>query len=72
VWRKNHGTGFWLFISKPRIFIDVSIKARLASFFEGLGWKVFTVPETASVLLNGGVKFTELDHEQTYQFQKDL
>lgn len=47
-------------------------QARLASFFEELGWKVFTVPETASVLLNGGVKFTELNEHQTSQFQKDL
>lgn len=37
-----------------------------------MGWKVFTVPETATVLLRGGVKFSELDPEQTYKFQKDL
>lgn len=35
-------------------------------------WKVFTVPETATVLLRGGVKFSELNSDQTYQFQKDL
>ncbi|KAH7729112.1 hypothetical protein AAVH_03487, partial [Aphelenchoides avenae] len=45
---------------------------RLASFFESMGWKVFTVPEAATVLLNGGVKFAELNHQQAYQFQKDL
>lgn len=37
-----------------------------------MGWKVFTVPETATVLLRGGVKFGELNAHQTYQFQKDL
>ncbi|CAJ0949224.1 unnamed protein product, partial [Mesorhabditis belari] len=45
---------------------------RLATFFENLGWKVFTVPETATVLLGGGVKFQELTPQQTYEFQKDL
>jgi hypothetical protein len=29
---------------------------RLGSFFEQLGWKVYRVPETATVLINGGVK----------------
>ena len=28
---------------------------RLATFFESLGWRVFRVPETATILLNGGV-----------------
>ncbi|KAI1712656.1 AAA domain-containing protein [Ditylenchus destructor] len=45
---------------------------RLATFFENMGWKVFTVPETATVLLRGGVKFSELNPAQVYQFQKDL
>ena len=45
---------------------------RLATFFEQLGWKVFTVPETATILLGGGVKFAELSSEQAYEFQKDL
>uniref|UniRef100_A0A915D989 NadR/Ttd14 AAA domain-containing protein n=1 Tax=Ditylenchus dipsaci TaxID=166011 RepID=A0A915D989_9BILA len=45
---------------------------RLATFFENMGWKVFTVPEAATVLLRGGVKFTELSAPQTYEFQKDL
>lgn len=45
---------------------------RLATFFEDIGWKVFTVPETATVLLRGGVKFSELNSDQMYQFQKDL
>jgi hypothetical protein len=45
---------------------------RLATFFEQLGWKVFTVPEAATILLSGGVKFGELSPEQAYEFQKDL
>lgn len=45
---------------------------RLATFFENAGWKVFTVPEAATVLLSGGVKFAELSQEQSYNFQRDL
>lgn len=45
---------------------------RLATFFENAGWKVFTVPEAATVLLSGGVKFAELNDEQSYNFQRDL
>ncbi|CAD5229505.1 unnamed protein product [Bursaphelenchus okinawaensis] len=45
---------------------------RLATFFENAGWKVFTVPETATVLLGGGVKFAELNDSQSFVFQKDL
>ncbi|CAH1990274.1 unnamed protein product [Acanthoscelides obtectus] len=39
-------------------------QARLCTFFENLGWKVFRVPETASVLLSGGIKFTDLDDKE--------
>ncbi|VDK43096.1 unnamed protein product [Anisakis simplex] len=45
---------------------------RLRTFFESIGWKVYTIPETATVLLGGGVKFSELNGEQSYAFQKDL
>uniref|UniRef100_A0A0K0E8I5 AAA_28 domain-containing protein n=1 Tax=Strongyloides stercoralis TaxID=6248 RepID=A0A0K0E8I5_STRER len=45
---------------------------RLISFFEGMGWKVYGVPETATILIGGGVKFCELSEEQIYTFQKDL
>ena len=34
---------------------------RINDFFENLGWKVYRVPETANILLGGGVKFTELN-----------
>lgn len=37
-----------------------------------MGWKVYTVSETATILLGGGVKFEELSYEQAYQFQKDV
>ncbi|CAG0890965.1 unnamed protein product [Darwinula stevensoni] len=37
---------------------------RLSTFFENLGWKVFRVPETASILLSGGVKFSELTEDE--------
>ncbi|EFP00159.1 hypothetical protein GCK72_019173 [Caenorhabditis remanei] len=47
-------------------------QVRLATFFENLGWKVFTVPETATILLGGRVKFSELDAQQSYIFQRDL
>ncbi|KPJ07908.1 hypothetical protein RR48_12750 [Papilio machaon] len=39
-------------------------QSRLSTFFENLGWKVFRVPETATVLLSGGVKFGDLSPEE--------
>lgn len=45
---------------------------RLAAFFEGLGWRVFRVPETATILLGGGVKFADLSPKQSYDFQVGL
>lgn len=44
-------------------------QARLSTFFENLGWKVFRVPETATVLLGGGVNFAELTPESAERFQ---
>jgi predicted ATPase len=49
-----------------------TVQAMLSDVFENMGWKVFRVPETATVLLSGGVNFAELSAEQAYQFQKDL
>uniref|UniRef100_A0A336LYL4 CSON005316 protein n=1 Tax=Culicoides sonorensis TaxID=179676 RepID=A0A336LYL4_CULSO len=40
-------------------------QARLCTFFENLGWKVFRVPETATVLLSGGIKFFDLNEEES-------
>ena len=44
-------------------------QAKLATFFEDLGWKVFRVPETATVLMSGGIAFGELNEEQVMDFQ---
>merc|ERR1739838_524756 len=45
---------------------------RLCTFFENLGWKVYRVPETATILLSGGVKFTDLTEESAVDFQENL
>nr|XP_040572839.1 TRPL translocation defect protein 14-like [Lepeophtheirus salmonis] len=47
-------------------------QARLSTFFKDLGWKVFCVPEVATVLLSGGVNFSELDAEAAMKFQENL
>ncbi|CAB4034118.1 Hypothetical predicted protein, partial [Paramuricea clavata] len=47
-------------------------QARICTFFENLGWKVFRVPEAATVLLGGGVKFKDLSPEQSFRFQENL
>ncbi|XP_076161717.1 TRPL translocation defect 14 isoform X5 [Ptiloglossa arizonensis] len=45
---------------------------RLCTFFENMGWKVFRVPETATVLLSGGIKFSDLNAEEAFKFQENL
>lgn len=47
-------------------------QTRLATFFENLGWKVYRVPETANILLSGGVNFAELTDEAAERFQENL
>ncbi|XP_052802072.1 TRPL translocation defect protein 14-like [Mya arenaria] len=47
-------------------------QARLCTFFESLGWKVYRAQETALVLMSGGIKFTELSKEDAYKFQENL
>ncbi|KAM3963562.1 LOW QUALITY PROTEIN: TRPL translocation defect 14 [Aphomia sociella] len=47
-------------------------QSRLSTFFENLGWKVFRVPETATVLLSGGVKFADLSPDEAVKFQENL
>ena len=44
-------------------------QTRLATFFENLGWKVYRVPETANVLLSGGINFADLTPEAAETFQ---
>ncbi|XP_021699713.1 TRPL translocation defect protein 14 isoform X2 [Aedes aegypti] len=46
-------------------------QARLCTFFENLGWKVFRVPETATVLLSGGIKFSDLTTDEVSQKASD-
>ncbi|GIY25940.1 TRPL translocation defect protein 14 [Caerostris extrusa] len=47
-------------------------QARLCTFFENLGWKVYRVPEAATVLLNGGVRFPDLTPNEAEKFQENL
>jgi predicted ATPase len=47
-------------------------QARLSTFFENLGWKVYRVPETATVLLGGGVNFADLPEYAQSEFQENL
>ncbi|XP_050543963.1 TRPL translocation defect protein 14 isoform X1 [Daktulosphaira vitifoliae] len=47
-------------------------QSRLSTFFENLGWKVYRVPETANVLLSGGIKFSELSDYEATKFQENL
>jgi len=47
-------------------------QARLCTFFENLGWKVYRVPEMATILLPGGVNFAELSAEAAEKFQENL
>ncbi|XP_071531626.1 TRPL translocation defect protein 14 isoform X2 [Panulirus ornatus] len=47
-------------------------QARLSTFFENLGWKVYRVPETSTVLLSGGIKFGDLSEEDAVAFQENL
>jgi len=47
-------------------------QARLSTFFENLGWKVYRVPETATVLLGGGVNFGDLPNWAAIEFQENL
>ena len=44
-------------------------QALLSTFFENLGWKVYRVPETATVLLGGGVNFADLPEYAQSEFQ---
>ncbi|KAI8922263.1 hypothetical protein DFJ77DRAFT_17388 [Powellomyces hirtus] len=46
--------------------------AILGDLFQSLGWRVYRVPETASILLSGGVVFSELNDDMSYSFQKSL
>ena len=47
-------------------------QSRMCTFFEGLGWKVFRVAETASILLSGGVEWSNLAPQDAFKFQENL
>ncbi|KAJ6217135.1 hypothetical protein RDWZM_008292 [Blomia tropicalis] len=47
-------------------------QARLSTFFENLGWKVYRVPETATTLFSGGIRFPDMNQEQQDKFQENL
>ncbi|XP_063603821.1 TRPL translocation defect protein 14-like [Penaeus indicus] len=47
-------------------------QSRLCTFFENLGWKVYRVPETATLLLSGGIKFSDLSEDDAVVFQENL
>jgi thymidylate kinase/CYTH domain-containing protein len=49
-----------------------TIQTILTDSFQNLGWKVYCVPETATILLGGGVQFSELTSEESFQFQLNL
>jgi hypothetical protein len=44
----------------------------LSDLFDSLGYTVYRVCETATILLGGGVVFADLSEAQSYSFQKDL
>lgn len=47
-------------------------QARISTFFENLGWKVYRVPETATTLFSGGIRFPDLSQEEQERFQENL
>ena len=52
-----------------QVVISLSGQITLSTIFESMGWRVFRVPETATILLGGGVSFSLLDDEQRLDFQ---
>jgi AAA domain len=44
----------------------------LSDLFESLGWRVYRVPETATILFGAGVSFPDLDDKAAYSFQKSI
>ncbi|KAI8912746.1 AAA domain-containing protein [Gorgonomyces haynaldii] len=44
----------------------------LTDYFESFGWRVYRVPEAATLLFSGGVSFPDLDADSAYSFQKSI
>jgi CYTH domain-containing protein len=40
--------------------------------FDSLGWRVYRIPETATMLFSAGVSFPDLNDEMQYSFQKSI
>ena len=67
MWWQNHCPGFKFF---PFLIVSSFCQQiTLSTIFESMGWRVFRVPETATILLGGGVSFSLLDDEQRLEFQ---
>eukprot|EP01135_Chromosphaera_perkinsii_P001436 Nk52_evm4s169 gene=Nk52_evmTU4s169 len=49
-----------------------TVQTILSDFFENLGWKVYRVPETATILLGGGVNYADLNDAQASSFQSSI
>ncbi|KAL7751622.1 hypothetical protein RI367_003087 [Sorochytrium milnesiophthora] len=49
-----------------------TVQTMLSDVLENMGYKVYRVPETATILLSCGVAFAELDEEQVVSFQENL
>ncbi|KAJ3353508.1 hypothetical protein GGF32_002987 [Allomyces javanicus] len=49
-----------------------TVQTMLSDMLENLNYKVYRVPETATILLSGGIVFSELDEEQAEKFQENL
>uniref|UniRef100_A0A0N4Z1C0 AAA_28 domain-containing protein n=1 Tax=Parastrongyloides trichosuri TaxID=131310 RepID=A0A0N4Z1C0_PARTI len=45
---------------------------RLESFFTSIGWTVLKVPEAATTLMKGGIRFGDLNEKEQYVFQEEL
>jgi predicted ATPase len=69
---RNKGTVYKVVLTGGPCAGKTTTLSRLGTFFESLGWKVYMVPETATLLLGGGVKFSELTPEQAMLFQQQI
>ncbi|KNE61359.1 hypothetical protein AMAG_06188 [Allomyces macrogynus ATCC 38327] len=49
-----------------------TVQTMLSDVLENAGYKVYRVPETATILLGGGVTFADLDPDQQENFQENL
>ncbi|KAK7087600.1 hypothetical protein V1264_021630 [Littorina saxatilis] len=47
-------------------------QARLSTFFENLGWKVYRAPESAHIYLGGGARFSDMSKEEAFSFQENI